>query len=92
MKYTLDQLFFLLSLLPLIYSQDNGDQCSSNNPPVTINTFGACASAEMETRLKVVEDMVTQLRHQGNDAKGDVNRLKGKCLQMLKGKGKCILY
>ena len=78
MEYPTFQLFYLLSLFPLIYSQDN-NQCSSNPPtgPVTINTFGACASAEMETRLKVVEDMVTSLRNQGNDAKGKVNRMKG---------------
>ena len=76
MEHHILQIFCLLSLLSLIYSQDGGN----SNPlsgPVTINTFGACASAKMETRLKVVEDMVTQIRNQGNDAKGDVNRLKG---------------
>ena len=76
MEHHAAKAFCLLSLLPLIYSQNGGN---SNPPsgPVTINTFGTCASAEMETRLKVVEDMVIQLRNQGSDTNGGVNRLKG---------------
>ncbi len=74
-------LFWVLFVLPaLCCGQDTADTCTSAPPagPVTINTFGACASAEMETRLKALEDMVTSLRNRGNDAAGNVSRLRGK--------------
>ena len=70
----------LLSLLSAVRSQTvDSDQCTSaNSGPVTINTFGACASAEMETKMKALEDMVIKMRDRGVDNTGTANRLTGR--------------
>ncbi len=69
----------LLKLLSAVNTQKaDTDQCTSaNQGPVTINTFGACASAEMETKMKALEDMVIKLRDRGVDNMGRTNRLTG---------------